>query len=71
MGSRSPHVKGNFEGERGLTRIFLDVFGSQYTQSDSAGVRTGTVQMPIGDEMYIRTTWQKRLNHPCASAMQP
>jgi len=61
MGSRSPQVKGNFEGEKGLTNltwIFLVMFGSHYTQSDSAGVRTGTVQMPIGDGMHIGTTWQ-------------
>jgi len=40
-----------------------------YSQSDSAGDRTGTVRMPIG--VHIGTTWRIRLNRPCTTAMRP
>jgi len=39
----------------------------RYTQSDSAGDRTGKVRMA----MHIGDTWRIRLNRPCAAAMRP
>jgi len=40
-----------------------------YTQSNSAGDRTGTGLMPI--EVHIGATWRIRLNRPCAAATRP
>ena len=36
---------------------------------DFLKLNDGTVQMLIG--VHIGTTWQIRLNHPCAAEMQP
>jgi len=44
--------------------------GGRYTQSDSAGDRTGTLRMSIGI-MYIGVSWRKRLNRLCAATMRP
>jgi len=39
---------GNFEAGSSRLGACLDISGGRYTQSDSAGGRTGTVRMPIG-----------------------
>jgi len=39
---------GNFEGESGRPMTCPDTSGGRYTQSDSTGGSTGTVQMLIG-----------------------
>jgi len=41
MDSGWPHVRGNFEGQKGPA---LDVSDGRYTQSDSPVDRTGTVR---------------------------
>ena len=43
-----PAWTGNFEGKMGWPRTCPDMYGGQYTQSDSAGGSTGTVWMLRG-----------------------
>jgi len=38
-----------FRSKRGRSRTYPDMSGGRYTQCDSVGGSTGTVQMPIGE----------------------
>jgi len=42
----------------------------RYTESDSAGDRTGTVRMPMGCRPILAKP-AERLKRPCAAAMRP
>jgi len=49
MGMQSPTREGAIVRAKGGRReTWPDMSGGRYTQSDSAGGRTGTVRMPIG-----------------------
>jgi len=48
-GAPDPHTwKGNFQGEKGLAQDMPDMSDDRYTQSNSSGVSTSMVRMPIG-----------------------
>jgi len=56
--------KGNSEGENGLAQLMSD---GLYTQNDSTEASIGMMRTPIVlDGVHIVTTWQIRLNRPCA-----
>jgi len=74
MGSRSPHMKGNFEGEKwpaqdmpghALWLIYLKQLGRWQDHYDA------NADWSILGVVHIGATWLIQLNPPCLAAMQP